>query len=277
MAVQVWSAGIDVGKGEIDTAVWGKPDAMHHATRDAAGLHELIGWLRDRNVVRVGLEASGGYEREITNRLEDAGFEVHVLNPRQIRRFAEAKRRLAKNDRADARVIAEFMAKMVDRAANRRDRSLDVLVEHLTVRRRLATWMVDCVNTLKHLRDPHMRKIIETQRKTFETSLKKLDRTIAALIGAHPDWRETERRLRTVPGVGAVLAATLIGLLPELGGCPATPSPHWWVSHRSMTTAANDTVPARSRVGARRSAMRSIWPRWWASASTRCSRPSPQG
>jgi transposase len=217
MAVQVWSAGIDVGKGAIDTSVWGKSDAMHHATRDDLGLNGLIGWLREHDVVRVGLEASGGYEREITNTLEDAGFEVHILNPRQVRRFAEAKGRLAKNDRADARVIAEFMAKMVDRAAAKRDRSLDGLVEHLSVRRRLVTWMADCVNTREHLRDPAMRKIIEAKRKVFETALKKLDKTIAGLIDAHPDWRETERRLRSVPGVGAVLAATLIGLLPELG------------------------------------------------------------
>ncbi len=89
MAVQVWSAGIDVGKGAIDIGIWGKPDAMHHTTRDDAGLHEMIGWLRDHDVVRVGLEASGGYEREIADTLEDAGFEVHVLNPRQVRRFAE--------------------------------------------------------------------------------------------------------------------------------------------------------------------------------------------
>jgi transposase len=217
MAVQVWSAGIDVGKGAIDIAIWGKPSAMLHVTRDAPGLRELIGWFRDHDVVRVGLEASGGYEREITNTLEDAGFEVHILNPRQVRRFAEAKGRLAKNDRADARVIAEFMAKMVDRTASQRDRSLDLLVEHLTVRRRLATWIVDCANTLEHLREPNMRKIIEAKRKGFATALAKLDKTIAGLIAAHPDWRETERRLRTVPGVGAVLAATLIGLLPELG------------------------------------------------------------
>jgi transposase len=217
MAVPVWSAGIDVGKGAVDTAIYGKQVAMHHATRDDAGLRGLIGWLHDHNVVRVGLEASGGYEREITDTLEDAGFEVHVLNPRQVRRFAEAKGRLAKNDRVDARVIAEFIAKMVDRAADRRDRSRDVLVEQLTVRRRLVTWMVDCTNTREHLRDPAMRKVIALKRQVFATALKKLDKLIAGLIGARPDWCETERRLRSVPGVGAVLAATLIGLLPELG------------------------------------------------------------
>jgi transposase len=217
MAARVWSAGIDVGKDSLDIAVWGKPAAVLRTTRDPAGLARLIGWLREHDVARIGLEASGGYEREVLDTLQDAGFAVALLNPRQVRRFAQAKGRLAKNDRADARVIAEFMAKMVECEPTRRDRSLDGLVEHLTVRRRLRDWISDCDNILEHLRDPALRKAIAARRKTFEAALHKHDKAIAALIAAHPDWCETERRLRTVPGVGPVLAATLIALLPELG------------------------------------------------------------
>jgi transposase len=217
MAVQVWNAGIDIGKDVMDTSIWGKAEAMHHAARDAAGLRDLAAWLAGHDVVRVGVEFSGGYEREIVEALEDAGFEVHILNPRQVRRFAQAKGRLAKNDRADARVIAEFMAKMVDRNPTRRDRSLDRLVEHLVVRRRLVTWMTDCTNSLEHQREAAMRTLIAAKRQAFKTALAKQDKAIAALIARNRDWRETERRLRTVPGVGAGLAATLIGLLPELG------------------------------------------------------------
>src|SRR5271167_1229706 len=97
-----------------------------------------------------------------------------AASPSMPLRRRGAKGRLAKNDRADARVIAEFMAKMVDRTAARCDRSLDILVEYLTVRHRLTVWMVDCTNTLEHLHDPNMRKTIEAQRKTVETALKKL-------------------------------------------------------------------------------------------------------
>jgi transposase len=217
MAVQVWTAGIDVGKERLDIAIWSKTSEAFQLTRDAAGFAQLIAWLREHNVIRIGLEASGGYERDVIDALQDAGFEVALLNPRQVRRFAQAKGRLAKNDRVDARVIAEFMAKMVDTLPKQRDRSLDPLVEHLTVRRRIQGWIADCATALEQLHNPVMRKLLQTQRIAFEQALAKQDKAIAALIAAHPDWAETERRLRTVPGVGPVLAATLIALLPELG------------------------------------------------------------
>lgn len=217
MAVQVWSAGIDVGKATLEIAIWGKPAARLQIPRDAEGLAHLVAWLRDHTVVRVGLEASGGYEREVLDTLQDAGFVVALLNPRQVRRFAQAKGRLAKNDRVDARSIAEFMAKIVERDPPPRDRSRDRLVEHLSVRRRLRDWIADCDNALEHLREAVTRKTIQARRTTFQTALRQQDKAIAALIAAQPDWGETERRLRTVPGVGAVLAATLIALLPELG------------------------------------------------------------
>jgi transposase len=217
MAQQVWNAGIDVGKDSLDIAIWSKPDATLRVARDPAGLSALITWLREHNVVRIGLEASGGYERMVIDTLEDAGFPLALLNPRQVRRFAQAKGRLVKNDRADARVISEYMVKMVDREPQPRDRSLDPLVEHLTLRRCLKDWINDCDNVLEHARDAMVRKQIETRRRGFERDLAKQDKVIASLIAGHPDWAETARRLRTVPGVGPVLAATLIALLPELG------------------------------------------------------------
>ena len=217
MAQQVWNAGIDVGKDSLDIAIWSKPDATLRVGSDPAGLSTLISWLREHNVARIGLEASGGYERVVIDALEDAGFMVALVNPRQIRRFAQAKGRLAKNDRADARVISEYMTKMLDRDPLRRDRSLDPLVEQLTLRRCIKEWISDCDNVLEHARDAAVRKQIETRRRGFERDLAKQDKVIASVIASHPDWAETARRLRTVPGVGPVLAATLIAQLPELG------------------------------------------------------------
>jgi transposase len=217
MAQQVWNAGIDVGKQRLDIALWPKTAQTLQVDRDADGLARLIEWLRERNVVRVGLEASGGYEREVLDALEDAGFVTILLNPRQVRQFARAKGRLAKNDRVDARTIAEFVAKMVDEDPARRDRSRDRLIEHLGLRRQIQGWIEDCDNLLEHLRDPALRKVTQLRRTGFNRDLAKQDAKLAALIASQPDWAETARRLRTVPGVGPVLAQTLIGLLPELG------------------------------------------------------------
>jgi transposase len=217
MAVQVWNAGIDVGKQTLDVAIWSKRTATLQVTRDAAGFAQLITWLHQHAVVRLGLEASGGYEREVIDTLQAAGFEVALLNPRQVRRFAQAKGRLAKNDRIDARVIAEFVAKMLDTRPKQRVRSLDPLIEHLTVRRRIQGWITDCASALEQVRLPAMRKLLQAKRQAFEQALANQDKAIAALIAADPEWSHTEQRLRTVPGVGPVLAATLIASLPELG------------------------------------------------------------
>jgi transposase len=217
MAQQIWTAGIDVGKARLDIALWSTMPRTLQVARDADGLARLIDWLREHNVVRVGLEASGGYEREVLDALEDAGFIAVLLNPRQVRQFAKAKGRLAKNDRADARTIAEFVTKMIDRDPVRRDRSRDLLIEHLSFRRRIQDWINECGDLLEHLRDPALRKTTRSRRTGLERELARQDARIAALIAGQPDWAETARRLRTVPGVGPVLAHTLIGLLPELG------------------------------------------------------------
>ena len=217
MAVQVWNAGVDVGKDNLDVAIWNKPEAVGRFRRNAEGIAQLAAWLREQQVVRVGLEASGGYERDVLDALQDAGFATALLNSRNVRNFAKSKGRLAKNDRLDARIIAEFMAKMVEDEPQRRDRSLDVLAETLAMRRRYVGWMTDCSNMLEHQRNPAHRKAIEAERKRFEATIKKFDRAIADLIARHNDWAETARRLRSVPGIGPVAASTLIALLPELG------------------------------------------------------------
>lgn len=216
MAQRVLHAGIDVSKEWLDTALAPTRETCR-VRRDAAGLAELARWLDAQAVERVGLEASGGYERVVIDYLSARGFSVDLLNPLRVRRFAEAKGRLAKNDRADALTIAQFLAVMElpPRPARRAD--LDPLVEHLTLRRRLGTWMIECDQQLEHLRDPRLRRTVTLLRAGFARQVAALDRKLAALVAAHAEWRELSRRLQSVPGVGPVLAHTLIGLLPELG------------------------------------------------------------
>lgn len=84
-------------------------------------------------------------------------------------------------------------------------------------RHRLREWIVDCDNQLEHLQDKALRRKTELRRRGFEAELAAIERKLAKLVGAHDDWRGWEVRLRSVPGVGPVLAQTLIALLPELG------------------------------------------------------------
>jgi transposase len=216
MAQIVLTGGIDVSKEWLDAALWPKKATLH-VTRDHAGYAELAAWLRQHGVTRVGLEASGGYEIAVMDALEDMGFEVVRLNAQRVRMLAKAKGRLGKNDRADARTIAQATVVLVEQAPSKRRRDLDPLVEHLTYRKRLQDWQTDCVNQLEHLADKALRARVTARKASLTKELAQLDKRIADMVDKHEDWRVLAKRLRTVPGVGPVLAATLIALLPELG------------------------------------------------------------
>lgn len=216
MAHRVVDVGVDVSKPWLDVALWPTRETTR-VSRDAAGLDELASWLTLHDVGRIGVEASGGYEREVIDTLQALGFDVLLLNPLRVRRFAQAKGRLAKNDRADARTIAQFVSVMIDAPQPARRRELDLLVEHLTLRRQLLGWLTDCTNQREHLKDVELRAIIQRQQAKFEDVVATIEARLAKLVAEHDDWSALSRRLRTVPGVGPVLAQTLIALLPELG------------------------------------------------------------
>jgi transposase len=212
----VVTAGIDVSKGWLDAALWPKQGAIHVETT-AAGYDELAAWLTEYGVERVGLEASGGYEIAVIDALEARGFEMVRFNAQRIRLFAKAKGRLAKNDRADAHCIAQATAVLVEAPPEPRRRQLDPLIELLSYRRRLCDWIVDCANQLEHLRDKALRARIVRRQTSFTCERTEIDARLAALVANHDDWCAVAKRLQAVPGVGPVLAHTLIALLPELG------------------------------------------------------------
>lgn len=218
MAQFITAAGIDVSKSHIDIAVWPEDTAPLRLALDDPGCWDkLAGWLTEHVVERVGLEASGGYEIAVMDALQARGFAVHRFNAYRIRMFAKASGRLAKNDRADARVIAQATAVLTTQAPKQRARQLDPLVERLSYRRRLTDWMMDCRNQLEHLKDKMLRRRIQRRTASLARELKELDADLAQTVAQCSEWHELARRLQTVPGVGPVLAHTLIALLPELG------------------------------------------------------------
>jgi transposase len=216
MADMVRLAGIDVSKQTLDVYVMPSGERWT-VSYDRRGLSKLRRQLLDLGVAVAAVEASGGYEREVSAVLEDAGLVIHRLNPLRVRRFAQLRGRLAKTDRLDARTIAEFARAYPQDRQLRRDPRRDRLAEHLLVRRHLQDGIVDCINQLEHLRDSRLRRLIVTRKAALERTLAILDRRLAELIAEHGDLVALSDQLRTVPGVGPVLATTLIALLPELG------------------------------------------------------------
>jgi transposase len=216
MADMVRLAGIDVSKETLDVHV-APAGESRTVSYDEGGLAELRRWLVGAGVALVAVEASGGYERQVSEVLEEAGLVVVRLNPLRVRRFAELRGRLAKTDRLDARTIAEFARAYPQDRPIKRDPRRERLAEHLLVRRHTQEVIVDCINQLEHLRDARLRRLVLARKASMERLCDRLDRRLAELIAEHADLADLSERLRSVPGVGPVLAATLIALLPELG------------------------------------------------------------
>lgn len=208
-------AGIDVGKHRLDVAAHGLEDAVW-VDNNAAGYSEVIAWLRAREVGRVGLEASGGYERGVRAALDEAGFEVVVHQPIEVRRFAQLKRRRAKNDRLDARLIAAATAQ-VEAVKAAQDPRLADLAERLTCYEQITDQAAELKTFLESVSLKDIARVVRAQIATLERAKAKLAADIVRRLQAQPDLLARFRLLLSLPGVGPIVAATLVIRMPELG------------------------------------------------------------
>jgi len=207
--------GIDVGKRWLDIAVHGLEDELR-VENGPAGYSELIGWLKAREVCRVGLEATGGYERCVRAALEAAGFEMVVHQPIEVRRFAQLKRWRAKNDRLDARLIAAATAQ-VEAVKAAQDPRLVELAERLTAYEQITDQVVELKTFLESVTLKDLVVLIRTQIRSLERTKARLSLDILRRIKAEADLLARFRLLTSLPGVGAIVAASLVIRMPELG------------------------------------------------------------
>jgi transposase len=208
--------GIDVSKDRLDVHV--RPSGERLAVgRNSAGLDQLVARCGALGPTLIVLEATGGYEITVAAALASAKLPLAVVNPRQVRAFARALGRLAKTDRLDAEVIALFAEKVRPEPRPVADEEALALGELVARRRQLVEMIVMETNRKRQVRDPGLRARIAEHLDWLQSSLNELDGEIAALVRRSSAWRETDDLLQSVPGVGPVVASTLIAELPELG------------------------------------------------------------
>jgi len=207
--------GIDVAKATLDVAV--SPTAerwtLAYTEREVAGLVRRLTGLHPALVV---LEATGGLEGPLVGALATAGLPVVVVNPRQIRDFAKATGTLAKTDALDAAVLAHFAAAVRPTPRPLPDAATQTLAALVTRRRQLVEMLTAERNRLGSA--PRvLRAEIQAHLTWLQRRLARLDTDLGQAIRTSPVWRVQDDLLRSVPGVGPVLSATLLASLPELG------------------------------------------------------------
>lgn len=207
--------GIDVAKESLE--VFGLPPGSPSQFENTAeGRAKLLSLLPPAGASLCVVEATGGYERDLAAEMAVVGQHISVVNPRHVRDFAKGLGLLAKTDRIDAAVIARF-AETTRPIPKGFCKQQEQLRELIVRRRQLVDHRVAeknrCEKALSTLVRNSVRKLIET----IDKDLKRIDKAIIQLVESNDDWRGRYEQLKSVPGVGAQTAATLMAELPEIG------------------------------------------------------------
>jgi len=208
-------AGVDVGKVWLDAAVHGLEDRGRWPNT-RAGIGELIAWLKAREVGRVGMEATGGYERTLRSALDEAGLEVVVHQPMEVKLFGRLTRRKAKNDMLDARLIAAATVR-IDTVRAASDPRLVELAERLTAYEQISDQLAQLKTSMEHVTLKDLAAALRTQIASLARLKARLLAAVLQRLKAHDDLLARFRLLTSLPGVGPVVAASLVVRMPELG------------------------------------------------------------
>jgi len=215
----VW-AGIDVSQDWIDIAIV-QQDKVVEQWRSAAtpeALQETAARMKSSRVNGVVLEPTGGLEMAVATALMAEGIEVFRVNAKRIRDFARAHGVLAKTDAIDARVLARFGERMRPERRVWLDEDRQELAERIARQRQLVDQRTVDRNRLRRVRSAEVQASIERMLRLVAEELKRVEAELAAWWDEHADaWKESEARLRTMPGVGPKTARVLIAHMPELG------------------------------------------------------------
>jgi len=220
MSATLVVVGIDVAKAQVDVSVLGAMLEAQRFDNEAEGHSALAAALAPLGVALVVMEATGGYEAALACALQAAGLAVAVVNPKQARDFAKSMGKLAKTDRIDARMLAEFAAVLVRRddlahfirpLANSEQQALAALV---TRRRQLLTMLLGERQRLQ-LAMALVRPSIEAMIQAIRAQLDDVEAQMVDHVREH--FAELDQLLQSASGIGPVASATIIAELPELG------------------------------------------------------------
>ena len=208
--------GIDVSKDGLDVAA--RPGGeVFICANSAAGIRKLLRRLAALTVALICMEATGGYERRLAAALAKHDYPVAIVNPRRMRRFADASGKLAKTDAIDARIIAHYGEVMKPALWQMPDPVQAELRELAARRLQLVNQRTREKNRLGKSESVTARRLMRSSIAYLGNQLERLEKIVGDLLAASPELKIRYDLALSVPGVGPVLALSLIAFLPELG------------------------------------------------------------
>lgn len=207
--------GIDVAKDKLDVAMWGEKGCPE-LSNSKRGIAKLVKQMLVLGPKLIVVEATGGYEEAVVMAMFEAGLPVALVSPQRVRQYARAKGLLAKTDRIDAQVLADFGKKLQPRlfvGKSEERRRLSALLG----RRKQLNEMLQAEKNRQRSQDLKLQQSLKRSIRFLETELGAMDREIEKFLQEHQELEEQEKLLRSAKSIGRVTAATLLADLPELG------------------------------------------------------------
>lgn len=209
------NVGVDVGKANLDIAL--HPSGQFHTIPNTeAHIRHFVKILKDYNVERIVVEASGRYEHALVQACDQAGLPIIVVNPISVRRYAQAIGVLAKTDRIDAQVIARYAATLKPEIKPIPDKTSQKIKDLLIRRSQLLEMSTMEKNRLQIL-PKYLHRSIKSLLRVLQSQIETVTRQIDQEVAKVDQWRTKMEIMTSVPGVGKVLAYTFLSELPELG------------------------------------------------------------
>lgn len=211
-------AGIDVSKATLDIAITGLSEVKHIAYQ-AKEIKNIITWFKKHEVTLVVIEATGGLEWPVIEQIDAAGVQWHRCNPRQARDFAKAKGQLAKTDKIDARILADYGLTMQLKMHELPCKSRQKLTSWVRRYDQLSKMLMAEKCRLDRCREPGVVGCIKQMIEQLEQQIKYVAMQMQEIIEQDEQMQKDKILLITVPGVGELTSWRLVALLPELGRC----------------------------------------------------------
>jgi len=209
------TAGIDTSKNKLDIALHGRSERWQ-VPNALPGWRLLVRKLAKAGVTRVGIEATGGYERGVMEHLRAAGFTVLLLQPLQVKAFGRVHLRRAKNDALDAVLIAACAA-AIDPPGVAPDPRLAKLAGQLTFLEQLEEDIKRFKARLEHIDEPVLRRMVLGDIARLKARKRAQIRRLARQLRSHHDLAIRLDLVLSVPGIGERTAIALLIRMPELG------------------------------------------------------------
>lgn len=206
--------GLDVAKLSLQLHLANRSQTL---TNDRKGHLQLLKRLRAHPNAQVVCEATGGYEQPLVRSLQAAGIPVSILEPGRVRHFARAQGLRAKSDPIDAAVLSDYGKTFKPLPAQPASPQQQQLANWTQRRQQLVRLSVIERNHAEHYTDPFCRRQSQQLCRLLEKQIDQCDQAIATLIAQDSQLAHKASRLQGIPGVGPVVAATILAQMPELG------------------------------------------------------------